>query len=83
MGRRVWEGALSSLPVDDLRGAGAARGIGPHRLLSLRLRGEIKQMSAGVWRGVDLVSGAPLKETEEKNNPRRDEEWIGEERKVR
>lgn len=68
MGQGEGEGALSSLPVDDGRGAAAAaaEGAGPRHLLGLSLRGEIQQMSAGVRHGVDLLSGAALKVTEEK-----------------
>lgn len=62
-------GGLGSLPVDDGRGAAvvaaAAEGLRPHRLLSLGLRGDFQQMSAGVRHRVDLGSGAALIETEE------------------
>lgn len=58
---------LSSLPVDDGRGAAvaAAEGLVPGSLFGLSLRGP-QQMSAGVRHGVDLVSGAALIDAEEK-----------------
>lgn len=69
------DGGLSSLPVHDLRGA-TADGFRVHHDLSFCLRGEIQQVSAAVLRGIDVILGATLKQTDET-------ESRGEERKVR
>lgn len=60
----VGGGALSSLPVDDLRGA-TVKGIGAHHCLSFGLCGEIQQVSAAVLREINIVLGAALKHTDE------------------
>lgn len=60
--RGVKGGALSSLPVADLRGA-TAKGIGPHCSLSFCLWGKVQQVSASVLSGKDFMLGAALKHT--------------------
>lgn len=60
----VGGGALSSLPVDDLRGA-SAEGIRAHHHLTFWLWGETQHMSASVVRGIRLILGAALKQTVE------------------
>lgn len=55
---------LSSLPVEDLRGA-AADGIGGRRRLAFALGGEVQQVSAAVVRGINVMLGASLKQTDE------------------
>lgn len=63
-------GELSSLPVDDGIGvavAAVAEVLRLRLLLSLSLRGDRQEISAGVWRRVDLVAGAALVKTEEKD----------------
>lgn len=60
--RGVKGGALSSLPVADLRGA-TAKGIGPHYSVGFCLWGKVQQVSASVLSGKDFMLGAALKHT--------------------
>lgn len=71
--RGVKGGALSSLPVCNLRGA-TGKGIGANCNLSFCLWGKVQQVSASVLSGKDFMLGAALKHTDGKKE-RWGERW--------